>query len=109
MRFAVLATAAAAVVAVPLAVEASGPQMSPAQFVDAVRCTAFAQVFGEDEGAARLRLNAEARRQTPAVAALAHNEVKSIARRAAAFANDADAAMMRAEQAQACAAASAMV
>ena len=50
MRFAVLATAAAAAVAVPLAVSASGPQMSSDQFLSAVRCTAYEDLTREDPG-----------------------------------------------------------
>lgn len=105
MRFAAFATAAAAAVAIPLAVQAAGPQMSGDAFVEAVRCTAYERVLDpqKDVGAERMRLNAEAARQESAVAQRAHNEVNAIGHRAATVANASDVAMMRAEQAAACA------
>jgi hypothetical protein len=85
MRFALVATVAAAAVAVPLAVSASGPQMSSEQFLAAVRCTAYEDIAhpGDQLAEAKWRLNAEARRQPLATAALAEAEVSSIARQAA--------------------------
>jgi len=85
MRFAVLATAAAAAVAVPLAVSASGPQMSSDQFLSAVRCTAYEDLTREDQGVseAKWQLNAEARRQPAETAARAQAEASRIARKAA--------------------------
>lgn len=107
MRFAAIATAAAAAVAIPLGLQAAGPQMSGEQFINAVRCTAYESVLSprEDLGAAKMRLNAEAVRQPADVTQAAHNEVNDIARRAAAVANPADQAMIRAELASACSAA----
>jgi hypothetical protein len=83
MRFAVIATAAAAAFAVPLAVAASGPQMSSDQFLTAVRCTAYENLVGTDAGLteAKLQLNAEARRQPAETAAQALAEVSDIARK----------------------------
>ena len=82
MRFAVIATAAAAAVAVPLAVSASGPQMSSDQFLSAVRCTAYQDATSRDPqlSEAKWRLNAEARRQPAETAAYAQAEASSIAR-----------------------------
>lgn len=71
MRFAVVATCVAAVVAVPLAVEASGPRMSRSEFLAAVSCVAR-QSAGAPQGAfaaVQAQLNAEARRHAPATAA----------------------------------------
>jgi hypothetical protein len=104
MRFALIATAAAAAIAVPLAVEAAGPRMSGDQFISAVRCAAYETALTPqaDLAATRAILNIEARRQPAAAAQHAHNEVKSISAEAAAVANPADAAMMRAERAAAC-------
>jgi hypothetical protein len=84
MRFAVIATAAAAAVAVPLAVSAAGPQMSSEQFLSAVRCTAYEDLTGARAGLteAKSQLNAEARRQPAETAALAQAEVSNIAREA---------------------------
>jgi len=105
MRFALIATAAAAAVAVPLAVQASGPRMSDDQFVSAVRCAAYDTVLASrapETGTERMRLNAEAVRQSPEAVARAHNEVNAVSRRAATVANRDDAAMMRAERSAAC-------
>lgn len=81
MRFAVIATAAAAAVAVPLAVSVSGPQMSSDEFLSAVRCTAYADRTsdGGELTAAKWRLNAEARRQPADTAALARAEASKVA------------------------------
>jgi hypothetical protein len=103
MRIAAIATAAAAVVTVPLAVQASGPHMSGEQFVSAVRCAAYDSVLSTQNGAAqRARLNAEACRQPTEAVLRAHKEVNSVVAEARAVANPADAAMMRAERAAAC-------
>ncbi len=69
MRFALLATSVAAVVAVPLAVHVSGPQMSRNEFLAAVECVAAAP-GGRFEDA-KYQLNVEARRQAPEIAAAA--------------------------------------
>ncbi len=89
MRFALIATSAAAAVAVPLALAAAGPQMSRDQFLSAVRCTAFEDVStgGRALGEAKWRLNAEARRQPADAAAEARAEVSAIARQALAGAD----------------------
>lgn len=102
MRFALVATVAAAAIAVPLAVSASGPQMSSEQFLAAVRCTAYEDVAhpGDWLEEAKWRLNAEARRQPVQTAALAEAEVSRIAREAAAK----DAAGLDQHYAAACAA-----
>lgn len=102
MRFAVLATVAAAAVAVPLAVSAGGPQMSSDQFLSAVRCTAYEDLSRSDAGLAEAKwqLNAEARRQSAETAALAEAEVSTIARSA----YSADAGALTQDHAAACAA-----
>jgi len=83
MRFALVATVAAAAVAIPLAVTASGPQMSSDQFISAVRCTAYEDVAGAGaERDVKVQLNAEARRQPAETAAQAQEEVSHIAREA---------------------------
>ncbi len=102
MRFALIATAAAAAIAVPLAVQATGPQMSGEQFVSAVRCTAYETALGQDAVAERARLNIEAQRQPADAVLRAHNEVNTVNAELRAVANPADAAMMRAERASAC-------
>lgn len=101
MRFAVIATAAAAAVAVPLAVAASGPQMSSDQFLSAVRCTAYENLSGADAGLteAKWQLNAEARRQSAETAEQALAEVTQIARQA----YSAEPGVLTQEQAAACA------
>lgn len=105
MRFALIATAAAAVVAVPLALGAAGPQMSDDQFLSAVRCVAYEDVVRPDAdlGAAKMELNAEARRQPAETAARARAEVSSIARQAVNTRSAEDAVMIRVEMAEACA------
>jgi hypothetical protein len=101
MRFAVIATVAAAAVAVPLAVSAAGPQMSSDQFLSAVRCTAYEDITRVDEGLAEAKwqLNTEARRQPAETAALAQAEASAIARRV----YSADAGDLTQEHAAACA------
>lgn len=102
MRFAILATAAAAAVAVPLAVNAGAPRMSSDQFLSAVRCTAYEDLAGSGAGLADVKwqLNAEARRQPAETAARAEAEVSDIARKA----YSADAGAVTQEHAAACAA-----
>lgn len=104
MRFATIATAAAAAIAVPFAVNATGPQMSGDQFLTAVRCTAYEDISASDAqlGEAKWRLNAEARLQPAETAALAHAEVSDIARKAVNIQTAADAAMIHQERAAAC-------
>ena len=63
MRFALIATSAAAVVAVPFALAAAGPQMSSDEFLSAVRCAAYEDVSGAQIADARYELNAESQRQ----------------------------------------------
>ena len=46
MRLALIATGAAALVAVPLALGATGPQMTGEQFLTAVRCVASGGALG---------------------------------------------------------------
>lgn len=85
MRFAIVVTAVAAVIALPLAAGVSGPQMSSNEFISAVRCTAYAVVAGPEArlSEAKYQLNAEARRQSPETTAQAQAEVQSIVRTAA--------------------------
>jgi hypothetical protein len=83
MRFALIATTAAAAVAVPLAMAAAGPQMSRDEFLSAVRCTAYEDISSTAQlGVAKFRLNAEARRQDAQTAAEARAEVSAVARQA---------------------------
>ena len=105
MRFALIATSAAAAVAAPFVVAAAGPQMSSDEFLTAVRCTAYEQVTSPrtDLGAAKLRLNAEARRQDPATAEAARSQERVIAQQAAAVENASDVAILDAH-ASSCAA-----
>jgi hypothetical protein len=80
MRFALIATSVAAVVAVPLAASIAAPMGSDA-FVSAVRCTAYegATQPGVDLSTAKFRLNSEALRQPAAVAAEAQKAASDIA------------------------------
>lgn len=96
MRFALFATGAAAVVAVPMALSATGPQMSGDQFLSAVRCTAYEAVASPDAelGAIKMQLIAEARRQPADIAAQARAEAAEIARQAVISESAADGAMM---------------
>jgi len=84
MRFAFLATTAAAVVAVPFALAATAPQMSDEEFLSAVRCTAYEAAARPDArlAEAKWQLNSEARRQSPETAALARAEASAAARQA---------------------------
>jgi len=84
MRFAFFATTAAAVVAVPFALAASGPQMSDQEFINAVRCTAYEDVARPDAqlSETKWQLNSEARRQSAETAALAQAEARDAARQA---------------------------
>ena len=82
MRVALIATAVAAVVAVPMGVSAAGPQMNSTEFLSAVRCVAYESAVAPDAsdlGAARLRLNAEASKQPAEIAARAQHEAHAIA------------------------------
>ncbi len=81
MRFSLLAASAAAVLAVPVALAAAGPQLSQDEFISAVRCVAFDDISGADAGlgAAKWRLNVEAARQPEAAVAAARAEVRAIA------------------------------
>ena len=105
MRFALIATSAVALAAIPLVLNASGPQMSGEQFLAAVRCVAYHDVTRNDAnlGRAKFQLNGEARRQPAQTAAEARAEVDAIARQAVNTDSASDAAMIRADRAQACA------
>jgi hypothetical protein len=96
MRFALIATSAAAVAAAPFAAALIGPQMSPDQFLSAVRCTAYEGAVGEGARAEQWRLNTEARRQAPDTTVEARAEARQIARQAQNVRSDADAASLRA-------------
>jgi len=102
MRFAVLATAAAAAVAVPFAVAATGPQMTADEFLSAVRCVAYEDAVGGAPNDVKYRLNTEARLQPAATAAIAREEVSAIARAAVNTESGPDAAMIRQERTAAC-------
>lgn len=104
MRFSHFATLLSALIAAPFAVGAFDP-MSSASFLRATRCAAYESLpqFAEarpDIGPERMRLNAEARRQTPASVAAARAEIRAITVSAA----TADAAALEHARAQACAA-----
>jgi hypothetical protein len=105
MKFAALATGAAAMVAVPLALTAVAPQMTGAQFLSAVRCVAYEDVArpGAELGLAKMQLNAEARRQPADTTRQAQAVVGAIALQAVNTNSPADAAMIHEERAQACA------
>lgn len=107
MRFALIATTAAAVVAVPFAVAAAGPQMSSNEFLAAVRCAAYEDVSGAPVEGAKYALNAEGRRQSAETVAVAAAEVDAIARQAVNSQTPADQAMLRAQRATACSGAAA--
>ena len=104
MRFALIATTAAAVAAVPLAAQVSGPQMSSEQFLAAVRCAAYQDVTlsSDDLGGLKMQLNAEARRQPSQTAAIANAEIGAIARQALLASTPDQAVAMRREGALAC-------
>lgn len=84
MRFAAIATTAAAIVAVPFAMGATAPQMSGEEFVSAVRCTAYEDAADPSARLeeAKYQLNSEARRQAPETTALAREEARDAARQA---------------------------
>ncbi len=102
MRFALIATTAAAVVAVPFAMAAVGPQMSSNEFLASVRCAAYENVSGVQIVDARYALNAEAQRQSAETLAVAEAEVNAIALQAVNSQTPADQAMLRSERAAAC-------
>lgn len=105
MRFALFATSAAALAAVPLALSVTGPQMTGERFLTAVRCVAYHDVTRDDARLARLKmqLNTEARHQPAETAVQAEAEVDAIARQAVNTGSAFDAAMIRADRAEACA------
>ncbi len=102
MRFALIATTAAAVVAVPFALAAAGPQMSSNEFLAAVRCAAYEDVSGAQVQDAKYALNAEVRHQSAETVAAAKFEVESIALQAVNSQTPADRAMLRTQRATAC-------
>ncbi len=102
MRFALIATTAAAVVAVPFAMAAVGPQMSSDEFLAAVRCAAYENVSGAQIADAKYSLNAEAQRQSAEAYDAAEAEVSAIARQAVNSQTPADQAMLRSERTAAC-------
>lgn len=95
MRIAEIATGLAAVVAVPMAMQATRPSMSEGEFVSAVRCAAYEQAATPDADleALKYQLNAEARRQ-PVEAVTAAAAQASAARQAVITGNGANAAMV---------------
>jgi hypothetical protein len=102
MRFALIATTAAAVVAVPFAVTAAGPHMTSDEFLNAVRCVAYEDVSGAQVSNAKYELNAEGQRQSAETLAAAEAEVSAIARQAVNSQTAHDQAMLRSQRAQAC-------
>ena len=96
MRFAVLATTAAAAVAIPFAIASTGPQMSGDQFLSEVRCVAYQDTVlpHAQVAEAKYQLNAEARRQPAETAAIARAEASAIAREAVSGATTMDRAMI---------------
>lgn len=102
MRFALIATTAAAVVAVPFALAAAGPQMTSDQFLTAVRCVAYENITGAQVADAKYQLNAEGNRQSAETLAAAEAEVSAIARQAVNSQTAQDQAMLRSQRAQAC-------
>lgn len=110
MRFAFIATCAAAVVGAPLVAAAATARMDADQFLTAVRCAAYESapaLAGEnaDIAAVRMQLNAEARRQAPEIAAQARADVVAIAHDASA----ADADTVRNQRNIACAGGAGMI
>ena len=104
MRFSVIATAAAAVVAIPLALSASGAQMTPEEFLGAVRCTAYENAAGERVAGAKFALNSEVQHHSAATVAEAEAEVSAIARQAESSQTSADHERLRTQREAACAA-----
>lgn len=102
MRIALIATTAAAVVAVPFALAASGPQMSSNEFIAAVRCAAYENVSGAPISATKYELNAEGQRQSAETFAAAEAAVNAIALQAVNSQTPADQAMLRSQRAAAC-------
>lgn len=104
MRLALIATTAAAAIAVPFMVSAAGPRMSSDQFLSSVRCVAYQDVSraGDDLGIEKMRLNSEARRQPAETAAQARTEVGVIAEQAAGLETAEERAMMRRARTNAC-------
>ncbi len=102
MRFALIATTAAAVVAVPFALAAAGPQMSSNEFIEAVRCAAYEDVSGAQVSDAKYELSAEGQRQSAETFAAARAEATAIARQAVNSQTPADQAMLRSQRAAAC-------
>ncbi|MGE0595412.1 MAG: hypothetical protein AB7P07_03555 [Hyphomonadaceae bacterium] len=92
MRFALIATGAAAIAALPMVVAVSTPQMNGQAFVQAVRCTAFESVVdnSRDVAAQRYALNLEAQRQPAETTHLAQAEARAATREAADIVNAGD-------------------
>jgi hypothetical protein len=108
MRLAAVAATLTTALVTPFVLAVSGPQMSEAQFLSAVRCTAYENVFAPraDLSGAKMQLNAEARRQLDATVDRAFAEVDAVARRAGSAETAAARAQLHAEQLAACAGAS---
>ncbi|MGQ0533312.1 MAG: hypothetical protein ACT4OF_11575 [Caulobacteraceae bacterium] len=102
MRFALIATTAAAIVAVPFALAAAGPQMTSDEFLAAVRCAAYEDASGAPVAEAKYELNAEGQRQSAETIAAAEAEVSAIARQAVNSQTASDQAMLRSQRAAAC-------
>jgi len=104
MRFALIATAVAALVATPLALSAVGPSMSPDAFLGAARCAGYQSILPAtaEPGWMQAGLNAEARRQPAAIAAKAGADINAIATRAASVRTPDDVAALRMAREAAC-------
>ncbi len=105
MRFSNVATLLSGLIAAPFVLGALGEPMSSASFLRATRCAAYESLphlagADSDFGAQRMRLNAEARRQTLATVISARAEIRTVRASAAA----ADPAKLEQARAQACAA-----
>ena len=110
MRLAMISTAAALCLAVPLVSVAAGPRMNEDQFVTAVRCAAYSglpQVDGASDAVRvqQFRLNGEARAQDAEVTARAQAEVRDIV----AHAQDANREQLNRERNAVCGQAGALI
>ena len=104
MRFALIATSAAAVIAAPFAMVVTGPQMTSEEFLSAVRCVAYQDVSRPhaEVAEAKYQLNAEGQRQSAETVAAAQAEVRAVALQAVNTQTAADSAMLRQARAAAC-------
>lgn len=97
MRFALIATGAAAIATLPMLAAISGPRMDGADFVAAVRCVAAESALGRSRDFAEERylLNLEAQLQPIETTRQAQAEARSAAREAAHIVNSDDTAIVQ--------------